>query len=143
MIPLVPNHVLQEQNRVIVVQVHLLTQLEPTFHRIAHGLSALLEHLGDVTHIALFRPLFLGQTSSNLRCILEHEDQPNEVNVREHLRDGRAIQRGSSLESARWDGAKQVQQDRVVAIPRIEQRLEQILVRVVLLLFLASSSGRG
>src|SRR5207248_5360104 len=60
--------------------------------------------------------------------ILGHELESDAVHVREQLRDGRpALDRGG-FEPALRQGADQIDQDRVVAIPGVEQSFEQTLV---------------
>src|SRR5207237_10160011 len=87
MVALVPEHVLKQQDRVIVVKVHVPTCLHSALYRIADRLRAVVQHLRDATRVTLDYPLFLGQVSGELGGILEDEHKSYEVDVCEQLRD--------------------------------------------------------
>src|SRR5262245_37764823 len=106
MVPLVPEHVLEQEDRVVVVKVHLPTCLNPALYRVPHRLGAVVQHLRDATRVTLDHPLFLWQVSGELWGVLEDEHKSYKVDVCEHLRDGRAALHRPGLKPALREGAE-------------------------------------
>ena len=123
-----PEHVLKQQDRVIVVKVHVPTCLHSALYRIADRLRAVVQHLRDATRVTLDHPLFLGQVSGELGGILEDEHKSYEVDVCEQLRDAWAAFDRPGLQAALREGAEQVEEDGVVPVPGVQQNVEQALV---------------
>src|SRR6266567_3272457 len=71
MVALVPDHVLEQEDRVVVVKVHVPACLHPALHRVPHRLGAVVQHLPDATWVTLDHPLSLGQVSGEFRGVLE------------------------------------------------------------------------
>src|SRR5208283_206583 len=128
MVALVPDHVLQQEDRVVVVKVHATACLHPGLYRVPDRLGALVQHLRDATNMTLDRPLFLGQVSGKLGGVLGDQHESHIVDVYEQLRDGWAAQHRPSVKFALRECAVQVEQDGIVAVPGVEQSLKQVLV---------------
>src|SRR5882762_8748530 len=128
MVALVPEHVLEQEDRMVVVKVHLTACLHPAPYRVPHRLGAVVQHLRDATRVTLDHPLFLGQLSGELGGVLEDEHKSYKVDVCEQLRDGWAAPHRPGLQPALREGAKQVEQDDVVPVPGVQQSLKQPLV---------------
>src|SRR5271157_260915 len=133
MVALVPDHVLQQQDRVVIVKVHLPACLHPALHCVSDHLGAVVQHLRDAVRVPLNRPLFLGclslrNLSGELGGVLRHKDESHIMDVCEHLRDRRAVLHRPRLQPTLRDGAKQVDQNGVVPVPRIQQSCEERLV---------------
>ena len=128
MVTLVPEHVLEQEDRVVVVKVHVSAFLHPALYRVSHRLGAVVQHFRDATRITLDRPLFLGQFSGELRGVLEDEHKSYKVDVCEQLRDGWAALHRPGLQPALGESAEQVEQDGVAPVPRVQQGLKQALV---------------
>src|SRR3989442_1314877 len=90
MVALVPEHVLEQEDRVVVVKGHVPARLRPALYSVSHRRGAFAEHLRDAIRVTLDRPLFLGQLSGELGGVLEDEHESHIVEVREQRRDGRA-----------------------------------------------------
>jgi hypothetical protein len=60
MITLVPDHVLQEENGVVVVDFHVLPGEDFPLNCVANGLSTAIQHLRDAAAIAFVSPLLVG-----------------------------------------------------------------------------------
>src|ERR1700675_5044822 len=75
MVALVPDHVLEQEDGVVVVKVHIPACLHPTLYRVPHGLRTVVEQLFHATAVALEHPLFLGQLSGELGSVLGYEHQ--------------------------------------------------------------------
>src|SRR5205085_10103086 len=88
MVALVPKHVLEEEDRVVVVQVHVPACLYSALHRVPHGLGAVVEDLRNAVRVTLVHPLFVGHVSGEFWRVLEDQHKPHIMDVREHLRDG-------------------------------------------------------
>src|SRR5580692_10008403 len=67
MVTLVPNHVLEQENRVVVVKVHVAVCLHPALNRVPRRLGAVVQHGRDAAGVALGPPLFLRHLSCELR----------------------------------------------------------------------------
>jgi hypothetical protein len=128
MVALVPDHVLEQEDRVIVVKVHLLACLYPALYRVSHSLGTVVQHLRDATSVPLDHPLFLGQVSGELRGVFRDQHKSYKVDMCEQLRDRWATLHRPGLEPALREGAEQVEQDGVVPIPGIQQSLKQALL---------------
>src|SRR5437899_806989 len=59
-VALVPEHVLEQEDRVVVVKVHAPARQHPALHRVPNRPGALVQHLGDATMAPLGHPLLLG-----------------------------------------------------------------------------------
>src|SRR6202165_5342004 len=88
MVALMPDHVLEHEDRMVVVKFHVPACLHTVFYCVSHNLGAVLQDLRDAIRIAFGRPLFLGQASGELRGVLEDEHKSYIVNVCDHLRAG-------------------------------------------------------
>src|SRR2546428_11036328 len=66
MVALVPEHVLEQEDRVVVVKVHVPACLHPAPYRVPHHLGAFVQHLRDAIRVTLDHPLFLGHVSGEL-----------------------------------------------------------------------------
>ena len=66
MITLVPDHVLEQKNWVIVVAVHVAASLQPALNGIPHRMRTVVQQLCDAARVALVYPLFFGQVFSEL-----------------------------------------------------------------------------
>src|SRR5262245_32916821 len=53
------------------------------------------------------------------------------MHVGEHFGDGRAAVRCADLQRALWKDADKIDEDGVVAVPRVEQSFEKIVIRGV------------
>jgi len=128
MIALVPDHVLEKEDGVIVVKLHVLAFFDLALHRVAHRFGALIQPLRDAIGITLGKPLGFGQGSSKFRCVFGEKHEPDVVDVGEHFGDGWTVSHRSGFQSAFRESAEQVDQDCIVAIPRVEQNLKQALI---------------
>ena len=72
MVPFVPDHVLEQQDWMIAVNVHTPACLQPALYRVPHRLRALIQHLSNASRVTLGDPLLVGQLSGELGCILEN-----------------------------------------------------------------------
>jgi len=63
---LVPDHMLEQQNRVVVVKVHLPARFHPALYSVPHRLGTVVQHLGNATRVAPGPPLSLGQGPGEL-----------------------------------------------------------------------------
>src|SRR5215472_7607061 len=127
-IAFVPDHVLEHEDRVIVVEVHLLARFEPAPDRFADGLGALGQHLCDTVGVALVGPLLIWYWCGELGYVLFDEDEPDIVDVSEEFGDGWAVLHRFEFKAAVWKSAQQVDEDGVVPVPGIEQGLYDALV---------------
>src|SRR5437660_11318476 len=66
MVALVPDHVLKQEDRVVVMDLHVLASFHPALDRVADRLGAVVQHLREAIGIALVHPLLLGQVSGEL-----------------------------------------------------------------------------
>src|SRR5205809_4279405 len=73
MVALVPDHVLEQEDRVVIVKVQVAACLHSTLYRVAHHLGAVVQHLRDATRVTLGHPLFFGQLSGELGGVLKDE----------------------------------------------------------------------
>src|SRR5207244_5198562 len=85
MVALVPEHVLEQEDRVVVVKVHVAACLHSALYRVPYRFGAVVQHLRDATRVTLDHPLFLGQLSGELGCVLEDEHKSYTVDVCEQL----------------------------------------------------------
>src|ERR1700693_2408639 len=111
------------------MKVHVPACLHPALYRVAYRLRAVVQHLLDAARVTLRYPLFLGQVSGEFGRVLRDEHKSNIVDVCEHLRDRWAALHRPDIHLALWDGAEQVDEDVVVAVPGVEQSLKYALVR--------------
>jgi hypothetical protein len=118
-ISFVPDHVLEQENRVVVMKVHLAACLHPALDRLSHRPCAEVQHFGNAITITLDDPFFLGHVSSELGRVLGEQDQPSIVDVGEQLRDRWAVFDRSDFQTALRQGAEQIDQDRVVPVPGV------------------------
>src|SRR6266704_3042737 len=81
-VALVPDHVLKQEDRVVVVDLHVMGCFHPALDRVADRLGAVVQHLREAIGVALVHPLLLGQVSGELGRILGDEHQPHIVYVR-------------------------------------------------------------
>jgi hypothetical protein len=83
MVALVPQHVLEQEDRVVVVKVHVAACQHPPLHRVPYRPAAVVQHLRDAIAITLDDPLVLWYLPGELGSILEDEHKPHIVDVRE------------------------------------------------------------
>jgi len=127
----VPEHVLEEEHRVVVVKFHGPGLFRPALHRIAHGAGAVDQHLRETVGVALVAPFGPGQglrreSLRELGSVFSDEYQAHVVDVGEELSDGRAVRQRPGLQSAGGESTEQIDQDGVVPIPGIEESVEEL-----------------
>ena len=110
-VALVPNHMLKERNRVVVVKVHALTRFHPAVDR-----------------VALFGPLFFGEFSCKLGGVFGNEHQPQVMHERQQAERPKAVRHHRSLQPAVWEGAEQIDRNEVVPVPGVKKSLKQALI---------------
>src|SRR5205823_10087898 len=115
----------------IIVKVHLTTCFHSALDRVSHGLSAVLQKLRHATWIRLACPLFRRQLAGELGGVFGNEYQTYKMDMSEKFGNGGAALHRSGLKSGFWNGLKQVDQYRIVSVPRVQQYLQQALVRRV------------
>lgn len=81
MVALVPEHVLEQEDRMVVVKVHVPACLHPALYRVPHRFDAGVQHLRDATWITLAYPLFFGKISRELGSVLENAHKSYKVDV--------------------------------------------------------------
>ena len=123
MVALVPQHELEHQDRVVVVEVHVPTCQHPPPHRIPHRQGTVGQHLRDAIAVTLDHPLFLRYVPRKLGSLLEDGHEPLMVDVHELLRDGRTALHRLDFQPTLGEGAQQVEHDGVVPVPGIQQSL--------------------
>src|SRR5947208_10847421 len=101
-VPLVPDHVLYEQNRVIVMQIRAGACLDLALDSFPYRCCALVQHRCHPVAIPLRPPLFLGHSASELGRILRDQHHTNVMDVHEHLPHRRAALHSPSLQSTLW-----------------------------------------
>src|ERR1700685_177276 len=131
MVAFMPNQVLEQQDWVLIVKVHFTACLHPALYGFPPLLLAVLQHLGNAASLTLGHPFFLGQLSGEFGSVLKDENESHIVDVCEHLRDRWASHHCPCLQTSRWEGEEGVEQDRIVPIPGVAQRIKQTLVRRV------------
>src|SRR5260370_8040596 len=124
-IALMPDHVLEVKQGMIVVNLHLLAMQDAALNRVAHGFSAHVQFLCHTVRVAFVKPLSWWQLGGELRSILGDEDQPYKVDVREHFRYGRTSDHHPGLQSARRQTAQQLDENPIVPLPRVANALAQ------------------
>src|SRR5438067_24364 len=115
----------------VVMKVHVPACSHSAFDRLPHGLSAAVQKLRHATWIRLACPLFPGQLAGELRGVFGNEYQTHKMDMSEEFGNGGAALHRSGLKSGFWNGVKQVDQYRIVSVPRVQQYLQQALVRRV------------
>src|SRR6266853_1418289 len=60
MVALMPDHVLEQKDWMIIVKVHLMTCFHSALDRVSHGLGAVVQKLCHANRIRFCRPLFPG-----------------------------------------------------------------------------------
>jgi hypothetical protein len=83
MVALVPQYVLQQEDRVVVVKVHVPACCHPALYRVPHRPGAAIQHLRDAIAVTLAHPLFFWYVPGELGSILENEHKTNVVDMRE------------------------------------------------------------
>ena len=128
MVSLVPKHVLQKENGMVVVNLHGSFCSERVFYHLSHGGPTVVQHLLNAAGISFGRPFLIGQVSSKLGSVLSNKDESDEVDMREHLRHGRAARHCLGFQGSRRNGSKQVDQNSMIPVPGIQQNIEKVLV---------------
>jgi|CZKD01.1.fsa_nt_gi hypothetical protein len=128
MVPFVPDHVLEQQDWMIAVNVHTPACLQPALYRVPHRLRALIQHLSNASRVTLGDPLLVGQLSGELGCILENEHKSDVVDVCEQLCHGRTALHRPDLQPTLGHSAEQVDEDGVVPVPRVEHCPKHALI---------------
>ena len=123
-VALVPDEVLDEEERVVKVKLHVLAGEDETLDGVADGFAASFEFRGDHVGVGFAGPLLRRHLSAELRSTFSEKDQAHAVYVYEHLRDGRTAGHSSGFEPAGRQSAQQIEDDLVVAIPGIENDFE-------------------
>jgi len=111
------------------VDLHGAAGLDPVLDRVPQGLRAVGEHPRESATVSLRGPLFLGQGPGEFGSVLEDEDEPAVVDVREELADRRAARRRPEIPHGLREGPKQVDEDGVVPVPGVQQSFEQASIR--------------
>src|SRR5579864_6778541 len=119
MVALVPDHVLEKKDGVVVMKVHFAARFDTDLYRVTYRLCAVVQHLRNALTVGFEHPLVFRQGSGELGGVLGNEHQSHIVNVGEQLGGGWAILYGPDLESAIGESAEQVDQDGVVAVPGV------------------------
>ncbi len=60
MVALVPEHVLEQEDRVVVVKIHVPACFHSALYRGSHRLGAFVQHLFDSLRVTLQYPFFVG-----------------------------------------------------------------------------------
>ena len=60
MVAFMPDHVLKQQDWMVIVNVHVLAGLHSALDRVSHGLGAVVQKLRHANRIRFRRPLFPG-----------------------------------------------------------------------------------
>ncbi len=125
MVTLVPDQVLEHEDRMVVVQVHAAARLKPALHGIPDGLRAVVQQLRDALAIPFGPPFAFRQRRAEFGSVLGHEHEPHVVDVHQELSDCRTAIHRDRVHPRLRECAQQVDQNRVVAIPGVQQRIEQ------------------
>ena len=125
MVAFVPDHVLEHEDRMVVVPVHVAARLQSALDRIPHRQRAVVQHRRDSITVMLRPPLSFGQRFAELGSILVDEHESHIVDVHEQLRGGRTAVYRPGVHPAVRERAQQIDQDRVVSIPGVQQSIEQ------------------
>ena len=73
-------------------------------------------------------PLVFGHLAGELGSIFGDEDQPDVMDVREHLRDRWAVGVSAGVHQFGRDSVEEVQQDGVIAVPGVQEGFEEIVI---------------
>ena len=133
-VALMPDHVLEVKERVVIVEEHGRAGGEEAFDGGADGFGAFFELCGDLIGIADVEPLAGGYFDGELRRVFFEEDETDVVHVSKHAGDGGAGGEGTGFEAAGRERAEEIDEDPVVAVPGIEDEGEQVV-------FLAQNFG--
>src|SRR6185312_8566646 len=88
MVGLMPDHVLEKKDWMVVVEIHLLSGCKPAFHRISNRSGALIQHLLDAARITFCAPLIFRHLCREFGSIFLHENQTHIMNVKSCAMDG-------------------------------------------------------
>src|SRR5205807_9263535 len=120
---------LEQKDWMIIMKVHLMTCFHSALDRVSHGLGAVVQKLCHATWIRLACPLFPRQLAGELWGVFGNEYQTHKMDMSEKFGNGGAALHRSGLKSGFWNSVKQVDQYRIVSVPRVLQYLQQALVR--------------
>src|ERR1051326_2739079 len=81
MIAFMPDHVLQQKDWMVVMNVHVATGFQSALHRIPHSLGALVEKLCHAERISLRRPLLRRYLNGLFWNVLRHKHKTHIMNV--------------------------------------------------------------
>jgi hypothetical protein len=124
----VPDHVLEKKDGVVEVEIHWAAGFDLAADGFAYGFGALVQIGGQAAAVVVGRPFFCRYGVGESGGILLDEDQTGVVDVGEVLADGGAGFRGPKVERAFWDKMKQIDEDGVVTVPGVDERVEERLV---------------
>jgi hypothetical protein len=119
MVAFVPNQVLEQENRVVVMKVHVPACLHPAPDRVPHRPGALIQRLADAARVKLDLPFFLGHDSGEFGRVLEDEHLSAIVDVCEQLRNGWATLYRLGRQPTLRQSVKQIEQNGVVSVPGV------------------------
>src|SRR5262249_48052511 len=92
-IALVPDHVLEEQDGMVVVTLHLSARFPFAANDIANRLCALIQYLSNAVAVVFAGPLVIGNVYWKLGRIFGDKHNPHVVDMREQLRHRRTVRR--------------------------------------------------
>ncbi len=123
MVAFVPNHVLQQEDRMIVVKVHAAPPLDPALYGIPYHLGALIQHSCNAIAVKLNCPLLLRHVHGELGRVLKNEYKPYGVDVCEDLCNRRAALDCLCLQPTFGKSAEKANEYGIVPVPGIQQSL--------------------
>ena len=103
------EHVLEQEDRVVVMKVHVSACLHPCFPTASRTALAVSFSIStDATRVKLDLPFFLGHLSCELGRVLEDDHMSPIVDVCEELPNGGASLHSPGRQPARRQGVKQI-----------------------------------
>jgi hypothetical protein len=121
----VEDQELEEKNGVVIVEVEIAAGFHSAFYGVPDSLRAFVQHFRDTAGVWFRYPFVLGHGAGEFGGFLKDGHHSLVMEMGEHLAHRRALRYGSCLQSAVWKGLEQVEEDGVVAAPRVQQRVEQ------------------
>src|SRR5438270_167498 len=109
MVALMPEHVLQQEDWVVVVKVHGPRCDGPVLYRVPDCVGAFVQHLRYAARVRLRNPLLLRYGSGELGGVLEDEHKPYIVDMCEQLCNRWAALHCPDLQTPGGQRAQQVQ----------------------------------
>src|SRR6476659_8645621 len=81
MIALMPDHVLEQKNWMVIVKVHIPPSLHSASYCSAHSVGALIQKLRHAAPVTLGSPLFFGHGLGELRCVFQNKHKTHTMDV--------------------------------------------------------------